>query len=44
MKLNKGILDKLENEGYITRERIGKNNTIRITESGKYIAYLSGTL
>lgn len=44
MKLNKGILEKLENEGYITRERLGKNNIIKITDSGRYIAYLSGLI
>lgn len=42
MKLNKGILEKLEAEKYITRERIGKYNTIKITESGKYVAHISG--
>jgi len=42
MKLNKGILDKLENEGYITRDRVGRNNIIQITESGRYVAHISG--
>jgi len=42
MKLNKGILEKLAAEGYITRERVGKYNTIKITESGKYVAHISG--
>jgi len=44
IKLNKGILDKLEKNGYITREKLGRYNTIRITESGKYVAHISGLL
>ena len=44
MKLNKGILEKLEAEGYITRERVGKYNTIKITESGRYVAHISGLI
>jgi len=42
MKLNKGILDRLERSGYITRVKTGRYNTIKITESGKYVAYISG--
>lgn len=41
-RLNKKMLDKLEAEGYIDREKSGRNNTIKITETGKYIAYISG--
>jgi len=44
MKLNKGILNKLETAGYISRERSGKYNMIRITPSGIYIAHVSGKL
>lgn len=44
IKLNKKILDKLESNGYIIREKVGKYNTIRITESGKYLAHISGLL
>ena len=44
IKLNKGILDKLEKSGYITREKLGRYHTIRITESGKYVAHISGLL
>jgi len=44
MKLNKGILEKLEENGYIKRVKIGKYNEITITDSGKYIAYISGLL
>ena len=42
--LNKRILDKLEKSGYITREKLGRYNTIKITESGKYVAHISGFL
>ena len=44
MKLNKGILEKLENNGYITREKAGRFSLIKITESGRYIAHISGLL
>lgn len=44
MKLNKGILEKLEANGYISRERSGKYNLIKITESGIYVAHISGEL
>lgn len=44
IKLDKGILDKLERSGYIIKEKHVKYNTVKITESGKYIAYISGLL
>lgn len=44
IKLNKGILEKLEKSGYIIREKLGRYNTIKITESGKYVAHISGLL
>ncbi|MCD6243351.1 transcriptional regulator [Candidatus Bathyarchaeota archaeon] len=44
MKLNKGILDKLEANGYIKREKVGRYNTIKITKAGIYVAYISGKL
>jgi uncharacterized protein YktA (UPF0223 family) len=44
IKLNKGILDRLEKSGYIVREKLGRYNTIKITESGKYVAHISGLL
>jgi len=43
-KLNRKFLDKMEYAGYIERERVGKRNTIRITETGRYIAHISGLL
>jgi hypothetical protein len=44
INLNRGILDKLEKSGYVTRERVGRRNTIKITKSGEYIAHISGLL
>lgn len=44
MKLNKGILEKLEDNGYISREKSGKYNLIKITQSGIYVAHFSGEL
>lgn len=44
IKLNKGILDKLEKSGYIARDKLGRYNTIKITDSGKYVAHISGLL
>ena len=43
-RLNKKILNKLEMEGYIKREKTGRYNTIKITQAGKYMAYISGFL
>lgn len=42
MKLNKTILEKLESKGYTKRERIGRNLYVSNTDTGKYVAYLSG--
>jgi hypothetical protein len=42
MKLNKTILEKLEAKGYIKREKIGRNLYVSNTDTGKYVAYLSG--
>ena len=42
MKLNKTILEKLEKSGYIRREKIGRNVFVSITDTGTYVAYLSG--
>ena len=44
IRLDKRILDKLERSGYIIKQKRGKYNTIKITESGKYIAHISGLL
>ncbi len=42
MKLNKTILEKLEKSGYVRREKIGRNVYVSITNTGTYVAYLSG--
>jgi hypothetical protein len=44
MRLNKGITGKLEEAGHITKERRGRENVFSITESGKYVACVSGLL
>lgn len=44
IKLNKGILMKLEEKGYISRERVGRENRVKITETGIFIAAISGML
>ncbi|MDH5200002.1 MAG: DUF6293 family protein [Candidatus Bathyarchaeota archaeon] len=44
MRLNKGVTGKLEKVGYIKKERRGRENVYRITESGKYVACISGLL
>ena len=42
IKLEKKYLGHLEISGYIKRERSGRNNIISITESGKYVACITG--
>ncbi len=42
MKLNKGYLTKLEQAGYITKNKVGRNSVIQVTDSGRYMAYVSG--
>lgn len=44
MRLNKGITGKLEDSGYIFKEKRGRENIYRITDSGKYVACVSGLL
>ena len=44
MRLNKGITGKLEKVGYIRKERRGRENVYSITESGRYVACISGLL
>jgi len=44
MKLNKRILEKLDVSGYITRERRGRYNLIKVTKAGAYVAHISGQL
>ncbi|MEM3208078.1 MAG: DUF6293 family protein [Halobacteria archaeon] len=42
MKLSKGILEKLEDAGYVEVKREGKHNRISITEAGRHIAAIGG--
>jgi Domain of unknown function (DUF6293)/DUF6293 C-terminal winged helix domain len=42
MRLNKGITGKLEAAGYIVKEKRGRENLYMITDSGKYVACVSG--
>jgi len=44
MKLDKTILTKLERDKLITREKRGRNVFVTLTESGRYMACLSGLL
>jgi hypothetical protein len=44
MRLNKGVTQKLEDADYISKEKLGRENIFRITESGKYVACVSGYL
>jgi transcription elongation factor Elf1 len=42
MLLNKRYLDKLEDMGYIQREKVGRKTITILTEAGQYIAHVSG--
>jgi hypothetical protein len=42
MRLNKGITGKLEEAGYITKRKRGRENFYNITNSGKYVTCVSG--
>ena len=44
MRLHKGILEKLESKCYIERKKRGRNNLVKITEAGRFVAYFSGEL
>ena len=44
MRLNRNVLDKMEALGYIVKKKIGRENEIELTESGRYIACVSGLL
>jgi hypothetical protein len=44
MRLNKGITGKLLDAGYIAKEKRGRENIYSITESGKYVACVSGLI
>jgi hypothetical protein len=42
VRINRGILDELERNGYVKVERKGRNKVIAITDKGKYAACLIG--
>ena len=44
MKLNRNIVDKLSESGYITKIKLGRENAYKITNTGKYIASISGLI
>ena len=44
MKLNRNILDKLEQAGYLIKHKLGRENEFEVIESGRYIASISGLL
>lgn len=44
MRLNRNVLDKLENAGYLKKSKLGRENEYKLTESGKYITSISGLI
>ena len=44
MRLNRNILDKLENAGYINKNKLGRENEYELTGSGRYITSISGLI
>jgi hypothetical protein len=44
IRLEKKFLWNLENSGYIRREKVGRNNKLFLTESGRYVACISGLI
>ena len=44
MRLNRRIMEKLENSGYIIKNKIGRENEYELTKSGEYIANLCGLI
>ena len=44
MKINRRALDELNMMGYIEKKKVGRNNIFIITNSGKYVASISGYL
>ncbi|MFZ7136859.1 MAG: DUF6293 family protein [archaeon] len=44
MKVNRNILDKLEASEYITKKKLGRENEYVLTESGSYMASISGQI
>ena len=44
MKLNRNVLDKLANARYICKNKLGRENEYELTESGRYVANISGLI
>jgi len=44
MKINRRVLDDLLMMGYIEKTKVGKDNIFMVTNSGKYVASISGYL
>ena len=44
MRLNRTVMEKLENSGYIVKNKIGRENEYALTRSGEYIANLCGLI
>ena len=44
MRLNKGITGKLDAAGYIAKEKRGRENVYTVTDSGEYVACVSGLM
>jgi hypothetical protein len=44
MKLERGILEKLEERGLIKKNRLGRESEFEVTETGRYIASISGLM
>jgi DNA-binding MarR family transcriptional regulator len=42
MKLQNRYLNKLEEAGYITRRKVGRNTLVKLTKTGRYVAAVSG--
>lgn len=43
VRINRGLLDELENNGYVTIERQGRHKVVHITDKGRYAACLIGS-
>jgi len=44
MKISRRVLSDLDHSGYLRKIRKGRDNIYEITQSGKYIAGISGLL
>jgi hypothetical protein len=42
MRLDRGILAKLVEQGYVTKRKVGRRSEYGITESGRYVVSISG--